>query len=235
MEVVRDEPVRARLRGRDQSTAPDQKSGVDARPLSKFVRPKHRDDIQGLRAVAVLLVAFAHAGVHYLRGGYVGVDVFFVLSGYLITQLLLSEAVEHGSVSLVNFYIRRARRILPAATLTLVATNVAVYYLMNFVRAREGIGDSIWAALFSSNIHFANRATNYFAQGRPPSPVLHFWSLSIEEQFYFVWPTLLTLVLCGALLGLRWRRIATPVTSRSSCARKGSTCRRSGRTTPPVR
>jgi hypothetical protein len=82
VEVVRDEPVRARLRGRDQSTAPDQKSGVDARPLSKFVRPKHRDDIQGLRAVAVLLVAFAHAGVHYLRGGYVGVDVFFVLSWF---------------------------------------------------------------------------------------------------------------------------------------------------------
>jgi peptidoglycan/LPS O-acetylase OafA/YrhL len=181
----------------------------------RLVRPRHRDDIQGLRAVAVLLVALSHAGVGFLKGGFVGVDVFFVLSGFLITQLLLSEAVERRSVSLVNFYVRRARRILPAAALTLVATDIAAYYLLNFVRARQALSDSIWASLFASNIHFANQATDYFAQGEPPSPVLHFWSLSVEEQFYFVWPTLVALALFGTVLGLRLRRGRLEVSEQS--------------------
>ena len=115
----------------------------------------HRDDIQGLRGVAVLLVAFDHAGVPFLRGGYIGVDVFFVLSGFLITGILLSEAMARGRVSLAGFYARRARRILPAAVLTLVATDVAAHHLLNFVRAREAVSDSIWAAAFGANIHFA--------------------------------------------------------------------------------
>src|SRR5918912_861004 len=97
----------------------------------------HRGDIQGLRAVAVLLVALAHAHVRFLQGGFVGVDVFFVLSGFLITGILLAEARAHGSISLVGFYVRRARRILPAALLTLATTNVAAVLLLNFVRARE--------------------------------------------------------------------------------------------------
>src|SRR5688500_8787042 len=92
----------------------------------------HRGDIQCLRAVAVLLVALGHAGVGFLDGGFVGVDVFFVLSGFLITGLLLAEARKHGSVSLLGFYARRARRILPAAALTLLATEVAAYFLLNF-------------------------------------------------------------------------------------------------------
>src|SRR5437762_8382770 len=96
----------------------------------------HRGDIQGLRAVAVLLVALAHAHVGFLRGGFVGVDVFFVLSGFLITGILLTEAREHGSISLIGFYVRRARRILPAAILTLVMTHVAVFVLLNLLRPR---------------------------------------------------------------------------------------------------
>src|SRR6187551_161690 len=95
----------------------------------------HRPDIQGLRAVAVILVALTHAGVPLLTGGYVGVDVFFVLSGFLITGLLLAEAHKNGSISLIDFYVRRARRILPAAALTLLATDVAAFFLLNFVRA----------------------------------------------------------------------------------------------------
>src|SRR5690242_863422 len=98
-----------------------------------------------------------HAGVGFLQGGYVGVDVFFVLSGFLITGLLLSDADERGHVSLSLFYIRRARRILPAAALTLVATDIVAYYLLNVVRARAAVWDSIWAALFASNVHFAQR------------------------------------------------------------------------------
>ena len=164
----------------------------------------HRDDIQGLRGVAVLLVVLGHAGIGFLKGGYVGVDVFFVLSGFLITGILLSRAARQGYVSLSDFYVRRARRILPAAALTLVATDIAAYYLLNFVRARQAVSDSIWASLFAANIEFARRGTDYFAQGQPPSPIQHFWSLAVEEQFYLVWPALLSLVLFGAVFGRRW-------------------------------
>jgi peptidoglycan/LPS O-acetylase OafA/YrhL len=183
--------------------------------LRRFVRPRHRDDIQGLRAVAVLLVALDHAGVSFLKGGFIGVDVFFVLSGFLITQLLLSEAVESGRVSLINFYLRRARRILPAAALTLVVTVLAAYFLLNSVRARATTSDSIWAALFGSNINFSRQATDYFAQGQPPSAVLHFWSLSIEEQFYFVWPTLFSVALFGLVLRRFGQVGKRPVTEHS--------------------
>lgn len=150
-----------------------------------------RADLQGMRAVAVTLVVLDHVGLRGFSGGYVGVDVFFVLSGFLITGLLLSEARETGSVSLKRFYMRRARRILPAALLTLVVTDIAAYYLTNFVRAKQAIDDSIWTAFFAANIHFAHQATNYFDSGQPPSPLLHYWSLAVEEQFYLVWPALL--------------------------------------------
>ena len=163
----------------------------------------HRDDIQGLRAVAVLLVALAHAGVTFLAGGFVGVDVFFVLSGFLITGLLVSEACRRCWVSLTDFYMRRARRILPAATLTLIVTDIAAYQLLNVVRAKQYLQDSIPSALFGANIHFAAIGTDYFAKGQPPSPFQHFWSLAVEEQFYFVWPLLFIL-----LLGLGLRRYA---------------------------
>jgi peptidoglycan/LPS O-acetylase OafA/YrhL len=159
--------------------------------------PPHRADIQGLRAVAVLLVVLGHAGVWFLRGGFVGVDVFFVLSGFLITSLLLAEARARGSVSLLDFYLRRARRILPAAALTLVATDVAAYFLLNFIRAREAVHDSIAAAAFASNFRFAAREVDYFARADPPSPLLHYWSLAVEEQFYFVWPLLFSIALFG--------------------------------------
>jgi peptidoglycan/LPS O-acetylase OafA/YrhL len=164
-------------------------------------RPGHRSDIQGLRAIAVLLVALSHAGVTVLRGGFVGVDVFFVLSGFLITGLLLAEARRRRFVSLADFYLRRARRILPAAVLTLVVTDYAAYHLLNLVRAKQYLQDSIPSLFFSANIHFAAIGTDYFAQGQPPSPFQHFWSLAVEEQFYVVWPTLFIL-----FLGLSFRR-----------------------------
>ena len=165
---------------------------------------RHRDDLQGLRAVAVLLVVLDHAGIPFLRGGYVGVDVFFVLSGFLITGLLLSQAGRDGRVRLGDFYVRRARRILPAAVLTLVATDIAAHQLLNFVRAREAVHDSVWAAFFAANVHFARVGSDYFAQGQPPSPVQHFWTLAVEEQFYLVWPVVLALVL---LVGALRRRL----------------------------
>ena len=172
-------------------------------PAVTHASPAHRADIQGLRAVAVLLVVLGHAGVGFVSGGFVGVDVFFVLSGFLITGLLLAEARAHGRLSLVEFYLRRARRILPAAALTLLVTNLAAFSLFNFVRAREAVHDGLHAGAFAANFRFAGRGVDYFAESDPPSPVLHYWSLSVEEQFYLVWPLLLSIALFGAAV---WRR-----------------------------
>ena len=176
----------------------------------------HRDDLQGLRAVAVLLVVLGHAGVGFLPGGFVGVDVFFVLSGFLITRLLLSEAGKRGSVSLGGFYVRRARRILPAAALTLVTTAVASYHLLNFVRAKEVVWDCLSASVFAANVHFANQGTDYFERDQPPSPVQHFWSLAVEEQFYLVWPALLSALLFGLAFRRRPRRGGRGVSARAT-------------------
>jgi peptidoglycan/LPS O-acetylase OafA/YrhL len=154
----------------------------------------------------VLLVVLHHADVPVLPGGYVGVDVFFVLSGFLITGLLLAGAREHGRVRFTDFYMRRARRILPAAALTLLVTNIAAYYLLNVVRAQQAVSDSIWAALFAANVNFAQQESDYFSADQPPSPVQHFWTLAVEEQFYLVWPAVVSLVLFGVSLRRRRRR-----------------------------
>jgi peptidoglycan/LPS O-acetylase OafA/YrhL len=161
-----------------------------------------RPDIQGLRGVAVLIVALDHAGVPGMGGGYVGVDVFFVISGFLITGWLLSRALESARVPFGDFYASRARRILPAAALTLVVTSVASVAYLNPVRALSAAHDALWAAVFAANIHFADVGADYFARDDPPSPVQHFWTLAVEEQFYLAWPVLLA----AALVVLRVRR-----------------------------
>jgi len=178
---------------------------------------RRRRDIQGLRAVAVLLVALDHAGVSFLQGGYVGVDVFFVLSGYLITGVLVSAAERvSGSGYFLSFYGRRARRILPAATLTLVVTDLAASHLLNLYRAHQVLVDSVYATFFVANRHFASVGTNYFAMGQPPSALQNFWSLSVEEQFYLVWPLLVALALLGLTLrGRRERHLGQPLSRRS--------------------
>ncbi|MEP9383880.1 acyltransferase family protein [Nocardioides sp. KR10-350] len=159
-----------------------------------------RGDIQGMRALAVLLVIVSHAGFSSVAGGYVGVDVFFVISGFLITGLLVREVDTSGRLSLLGFYARRARRILPAAVLVLAATAVAATLLLPLVRAVEIFKDAWWAACFGANLRFADIGTDYFAQDQPTSPLQHYWSLSVEEQYYVVWPLVIL-----ALLGL-WRR-----------------------------
>jgi len=150
-----------------------------------------RRDLQGLRAVAVLLVALCHANVPHFAGGYVGVDVFFVISGYLITGWIFRRGGQVGRVTLGSFYAARARRILPAAALTLVATTVTSLYLLNFLEAQSAFHDSLWAAVFLANFHFAHVGTDYFASTIPASPIQHFWSLAVEEQFYLAWPVLI--------------------------------------------
>lgn len=149
-----------------------------------------RADVQGLRAVAVALVVADHAGLTGFAGGFLGVDVFFVVSGFLITTLLVREARRTGGISLRDFYARRARRILPAATVVLVVTVLAVATLQSLHRTETATVDALWAAFFLANVHFAHEGTDYFAADLA-SPFQHFWSLAVEEQFYLVWPLLL--------------------------------------------
>uniref|UniRef100_A0A5Q5BFV6 Acyltransferase 3 n=2 Tax=unclassified Mycobacterium TaxID=2642494 RepID=A0A5Q5BFV6_MYCSS len=149
-----------------------------------------RPDLQGMRAVAVLVV-FADHLFGWPSGGFVGVDVFFVLSGFFITGLLLKERSQTGKVSRKDFYIRRAKRIVPSAVLVLAVTVIVAYLLLPAYRAKESLVDALYAAVFVSNWRFEAVGTDYFQQDLPPSPVQHYWSLSIEEQFYFVWPWVL--------------------------------------------
>ena len=177
---------------------PEAGGSVAAAPLTGD--RKFRPDIEGLRAVAVLLVALYHGHIPGIRGGYVGVDVFFVISGFLITGLLLRERTERGTTSIRHFYARRARRILPAATVVVVFTVIASYHLLGFVVGNTVADDAKWTAVFMANLHFAAIGTTYLGSQAPPSPLQHMWSLGVEEQFYVVWPTLFFLI---AVVGRR--------------------------------
>ncbi|MEV7693759.1 acyltransferase family protein [Microbacterium sp. NPDC089189] len=164
-----------------------------------------RRDIQGLRALAVLAVVGAHA-FGWPRGGFVGVDVFFVVSGFLITGLLLRELDAHGRVDLRGFYARRARRILPAAVTVLALVATAGFVVFNRVRAEQTLWDAVWSAVFTANWHFAAEGTDYFHATDAVSPLQHFWSLSVEEQFYVVWPGLLLILVLLVPAAARTRR-----------------------------
>jgi peptidoglycan/LPS O-acetylase OafA/YrhL len=172
--------------------------------LSKFAPKKSfaksggsglRPDIQGLRAFAVIVVILDHM-VGWPSGGFVGVDIFFVISGFVITASLLREHAKTGHISFTGFYRRRIKRILPASTLTLLVTVGAAYFLFGQGRFLSTVTDALWALFFSGNWHFAAAGTDYFQAAGPVSPLQHFWSLAVEEQFYFVWPW----VLLGVLL-----------------------------------
>ncbi|WP_127360055.1 acyltransferase family protein [Actinacidiphila soli] len=168
-----------------------------------------RLDIQGLRALAVSLVVLSHAGVAQFSGGYVGVDVFFVISGFLITSLLLRELSTTGRVSIRQFYARRALRLLPASTLVVVTTLAGAWLFLSKIRFTEYVGDALSSAFYAVNFRLALSGTDYLQQGSPPSPFQHFWSLAVEEQFYLVWPLLL--VLSWKLARRRHALLAVPL------------------------
>ena len=156
-------------------------------------KPVYRPDIDGLRAIAVALVVLTHANVPGLGGGFIGVDVFFVISGFLITTILLREAQE-GSYSLARFYERRIRRIFPALITVLVATTLAGIYILTPDQL-AAYGKSMMATmLFVSNFYLGMTA-NYFDPDAETQPLLHTWSLAVEEQFYIVFPILLIALL----------------------------------------
>lgn len=163
-------------------------------PMSSAGESGFRADIEGLRAVAVMLVLVYHAGVKLLPGGFVGVDAFFVISGFLITGLLVREVESAGSVALARFWARRAKRLLPATALVLVATAALTWRFLPVTQQSTFAGDIVAAALYVVNWRLADRSVDYLAEDVGPSPVQHFWSLAVEEQFYLIWPLLLAVV-----------------------------------------
>lgn len=177
------------------AVADDVRTGV---PVSD----RFRSDIEGMRAVAVGLVVLYHGFHAPFTGGFVGVDVFFVISGFLITNLLLHEGARNARISISRFYARRVRRILPAAALVVLATVFVVYYRLGFIAGNQIADDAKWTAVFMANIHFGLLATDYLGSQLPPSPLQHMWSLGVEEQFYLVWPGLFL----GLVLLVRGKR-----------------------------
>ncbi|WP_370065350.1 acyltransferase family protein [Mycobacterium sp. MAA66] len=158
-------------------------------PPSRPQRPK-RPDIQGLRAIAVGLVVLFHADIPGFGGGYVGVDVFFVISGFLISTHLMEGLREKHRIGFAAFYARRARRLLPAALTVIIATVAASAIWASPVQFGSVVNDAIAAAFYVPNFAFAATATDYLTD-KTPSLLLHFWSLGVEEQFYLLWPLLL--------------------------------------------
>ena len=154
------------------------------------------ESIHGFRGVAILLVLLCHLGIPGFKNGFIGVDVFFVISGFLITHYLSLEYIgnrkasgRQGWISFVGFYARRARRIFPTAFFVILATLA----IGTFVTANSNLKlntDAGWAFFFLSNLNYINQSTEYFGQGVQQSPFLHYWSLSVEEQFYILWPSI---------------------------------------------
>lgn len=166
-----------------------------------------RPDIQGLRAVAVVLVVLYHATVPFVTGGFVGVDVFFVISGFLITQHLVRESRATGTVSLSRFYARRIRRLLPSALLVILVTVVVARLWGPPLQATSTARDGFFATFSSINYWLAIQGVDYQHAASAVSPLQHFWSLAVEEQFYLIWPVVIVII------GLLARRRASWVRS----------------------
>jgi peptidoglycan/LPS O-acetylase OafA/YrhL len=161
-----------------------------ARPRSAL-----RAEIQALRAIAVGVVLVYHLWPGALRGGFIGVDVFFAISGFLITSLLLREMERTGRISLADFWARRARRILPAALLTILVCALATLAFVPLTHWQQFFAELRASTAYVQNWQLAHDAVDYLAAANAPSPVQHYWSLAIEEQFYLVWPVLIAIAL----------------------------------------
>lgn len=179
-------PLSVEGRGRDRSSR--SRIGPPPAPRSTI-----RLDLQGLRALAVGLVVLNHA-FEWPAGGFVGVDIFFVISGFLMTSVLHREYECHGRIRFLAFYRRRIRRLIPASVAVLAATIVAAWGLFASGRFISTLWDAGASLFFVSNWRFAAASTDYFAQGAQTSPLQHYWSLSLEEQYYVVWPAAILLI-----------------------------------------
>ncbi|MCU1586503.1 MAG: acyltransferase [Microbacteriaceae bacterium] len=164
-----------------------------------------RGDIQGLRAVAVALVVGYHFFPGRLHGGFIGVDIFFVISGFLITLHLIKEIDRTGRISLATFYAKRIRRLMPASLAVTIVTVIAALLLSAPLQRADTLHDAAWATAYLANFHLAQSPQGYFA-ATDPSLFTHFWSLAVEEQYYLLWPLILTAIVLAARA--RWRNVA---------------------------
>ncbi len=172
----------------------------------------YRGDLQGVRAVAVVAVLLFHVWPTVFRGGFVGVDVFFVISGFLITSLLAAEIKQKGKVDLLQFWARRLMRLLPAATVVLLASLAGALVFLPRTEFINSAHHVFASALYVENWALVAQSVDYWATGQAPSPVQHYWSLSIEEQFYFVWPPVVALTAFVSSFGwLSFRKAAAAV------------------------
>jgi peptidoglycan/LPS O-acetylase OafA/YrhL len=171
--------------------------------------PGFRPDIEGMRAAAILMVVAFHAGIKWIGGGFIGVDVFFVLSGYLITELLVNEIERTGKLSFRKFYGRRAKRLLPASLTLAICTLLFAITVLSPTEVVRVAQTALATGSYASNVWFLVKSTDYFGLGVDSNPLLHTWSLAVEEQFYFVWPLLVLLCMRRS----RPRRVAAVVFS----------------------
>lgn len=183
-------------------TRADTRTANPPRPSKNSGADNRRPHLDGIRAVAVYLVVAFHADLRGWSGGFIGVDVFFVLSGYLITGLLVDEYRSTGTIALRQFYSRRVRRLLPASLVTIVVVAATMATFLSPLLIRSFVDDARSALLFVANWRFITTSTDYFANAAEESPFLHFWSLAVEEQFYAIWPLA---VLCAMHIGRRMR------------------------------
>lgn len=153
-----------------------------------------RPHLDGLRTIAVYLVVAYHAGLGGFANGFIGVDLFFTLSGYLVTMVLLHDLTGHGRIRLARFYGRRARRLIPAATMAVIGTSAGALLVSSTFDRSTLTGDATASSLWYANWHFLRESSDYFAAEGPESPFIHFWSLAIEEQFYLAFPLVVIVV-----------------------------------------
>jgi peptidoglycan/LPS O-acetylase OafA/YrhL len=202
------------------SLAPSRPSSSPTGQAAVSDRRGFRPDLQGIRAVAILAVVAYHVGLPGFSGGYVGVDIFFVLSGYLITGLLVREVGSNGRLSFRRFYARRIRRLLPVSALVLLVTLLISALLYSPLEMRQVTQTAGSVALYVSNFVFASRAVSYVDAGTVGAdPFLHTWSLAVEEQFYLVWPMFIALLMwAGTRLGGRRRVLTTGIVAMTVCS-----------------
>src|SRR5262245_38762983 len=228
--------IGAPRQGSAQAADPPRRWDAQRQVGAGLARSDHRTDIDGLRGIAVLSVILYHVDARLLPGGFVGVDVFFVISGYLISRNVLRQAGE-GRFSLSAFYQRRVKRIAPALLVVIAATLVLSHVLMRPEGAEQAAESALWSVLCLPNVYFfLHQGGGYFAAASAERPLLHLWSLGVEEQFYLLWPPLLAAVARARLLlpaaaAAALYSSCSPKCSFHSILRSRTTCCRPG----PVR